>query len=421
MHTQPHAPAVTEILQFLPSCTSDQPYSLALILPPPPPSLNPSLPWNWWTVLSRSAAFCAIFIWRKKLISHSMNFHNLCSAVIGKWWATGLTGKHTHAHTRIPTNLLSKLQARSLFCTNGIWQWFMKKRSHTTPRYIQQHKARLLAQTWAQREVTAPSTKPHWQRCTLWLEVNTAFMQPTKWMHLLSISCFDEFHGYESTCFRTQRLLNDSSGNCVGLGWNKSDFPSVTLSPSLYASQSRFIMHYYCGIVSVVNLERPDTPCSSAWVCPLQCQAFLLSFCVGMLDPPCRCYQLQPRWGHHIPSDLLQVLRTQGSDLAGNLQHFLFHSWFWNTHMQSLQEEKRFLREYFFFLLSSDHRAFSAVDCKIHSGCWFVATRVLGGTKQTAQLTGNCQQAQKKRRKRYSKWDRQMRDRWKGKSFLVSC
>lgn len=69
-----HAP----VINLIPS-----PYSYA-------PSLNPSLPWNRWSVLSPNAAFRAIFIWRKKLISHSMNFHILHSAVIGKWRATGL-------------------------------------------------------------------------------------------------------------------------------------------------------------------------------------------------------------------------------------------------------------------------------------------------------------------------------------------
>lgn len=101
------------------------------------------------------------------------------------------------------------------------------------------------------------------------------FSRSTKWMHwLLSITCFDEFHEYETLCFLTQWFSNDSSGNSR----------DVTLSQSLCASlQSHFLLHYRCGFVRVVNLVRLNTPWLSAQVCPPQYQAFFC-LCAGMLD-----------------------------------------------------------------------------------------------------------------------------------------
>lgn len=102
------------------------------------------------------------------------------------------------------------------------------------------------------------------------------FSRPTKLMHWpLSITCFDEFHEYESLCFLTQWLLNDSSGNCMRL--RKSKNPDVTLSPSLFVSfRSNFLLHH-CSFVKAMNPAWPDTPCLSVQVCPLQCQAVLFS------------------------------------------------------------------------------------------------------------------------------------------------
>lgn len=42
----------------------------------------PSFPQNRWSVLSPNAAFHAIFIWRNRLVSHSMNFHKLSLGLI---------------------------------------------------------------------------------------------------------------------------------------------------------------------------------------------------------------------------------------------------------------------------------------------------------------------------------------------------
>lgn len=72
MHTHRQ---VTEILQILPSHSDDQPHSLFSSHPP-------SFPRNRWSVLSPNAAFHAIFIWRNKLVSHSMNFHKLSLGLI---------------------------------------------------------------------------------------------------------------------------------------------------------------------------------------------------------------------------------------------------------------------------------------------------------------------------------------------------
>lgn len=84
----------------------------------------------------------------------------------------------------------------------------------------------------------------------------------------------------------------------------------------------------FCSITTVVIAEqseqwtlRGQTPCFTAQVCPLQCQACFRSFSVGMLDPIYIHYQLQLRWGQHIPSDSLLVLTTLGG-LAGNPQWF---------------------------------------------------------------------------------------------------
>lgn len=52
---------------------------------PLPSSLSshpPSFPRNRWSVLSPNAAFHAIFIWRNKLVSHSMNFHKLSLGLV---------------------------------------------------------------------------------------------------------------------------------------------------------------------------------------------------------------------------------------------------------------------------------------------------------------------------------------------------
>lgn len=40
---------------------------------------------------------------------------------------------------------------------------------------------------------------------------------------------------------------------------------------------------------------------------------FFFSFCMGVLNPLCIHYQLQLRWGHHIPTNSLWVLRTEDS------------------------------------------------------------------------------------------------------------
>ncbi len=217
--------------------------------------------------------------------------------------------------------------------------------SNTKQGYWPKHgyKERLLLHQQSHTDSSAccgPGSTPH--QCSPMDE----FSRPTKWKHWpLSITCFDEFHEYESLCFLTQWFLNDSSGNC----------PDVTLGASLYASFWRhFVLHYHCGFVRVVNPERPDTPCLSAQVCHPQCQAFFFFFCEDMLDPLYICYQLQLRWGQHIPSDSLWVLRTQGSDLAGNLQQFQLHGWFWNTHIQILQGENWFSREYFFYTAATE-------------------------------------------------------------------
>lgn len=219
--------------------------------------------------------------------------------------------------------------------------------------------------------------------------------------------------------------LNDSLMTLPETAWGldktKVTFP-VSHWVQVYMPVSGVIL--WCITTVVLSewwtLRGQTHPAPAVWVCPLQCQAFFLSFCVGMLDPLCRCYKLQRRWGHHIPSGSLQVLRTQGSDLAGNLQQFLFHSWFWNTHMQSLQEENWFLREYFFFL-NSNHRAFLQWIAKSILGAGLLLLTFLVGQNRQLNWQWIVSRPRKKRRERYSKWDRQMRDRWKRKSFLVLC
>lgn len=112
-HTHTHAVtnvhAETDILQFISSRTDNQPHSL--ILHPPRPRSPSALP-----SFRIDGVFCHPMLRfmqysskgrKKKLISHSMNFHKLSSAPIGKSRSTGLTHTHTNtlattAHTNNP-------------------------------------------------------------------------------------------------------------------------------------------------------------------------------------------------------------------------------------------------------------------------------------------------------------------------------
>lgn len=166
----------------------------AINLIPTATSLGPSLsiPSLKSMVTQCCGVVCRIHL--NIFILDSMNLHKLCSVLTAKSRATGLTHMHVLVHTHTSTTPLSKLQARALFGTTGIWQWFMEKGSHTTPWYTQKQKARLPAQTWAQRKVTASQTKPYWQQCMLCSGVNIASMKPDKWIQPIPlhelIGCF---------------------------------------------------------------------------------------------------------------------------------------------------------------------------------------------------------------------------------------
>lgn len=128
----------------------------------------------------------------------------------------------------------------------------------------------------------------------------------------------------------------------------------------------------FCSITTVVIAEqseqwtlRGQTPCLTAQVCPLQCQACFCSFSGGMLDPIYIRYQLQLRWGHHIPSDSLWVLKTLGG-LAGNPQWFWLHGRFWNTHADTAG--RKVIPKRYSILLTQEPQSFSEAHRKIHSG-----------------------------------------------------
>lgn len=154
-HTNTHTHTVTEISKFIPSRASDQPHSLACVFLPPIFFLA-SLKINKKKIKIIQGLFCHLTL---HFMQYSFDggessshtqwiFINSARCWLVKEgqqaWSTLLCG-YVHSHS--PATPLSKLQARALFRTTGIWQWFMEKGSHTTT----------LIHTGAQSKVTSPN------------------------------------------------------------------------------------------------------------------------------------------------------------------------------------------------------------------------------------------------------------------------
>lgn len=148
------------------------------------------------------------------------------------------------------------------------------------------------------------------------------FSRPTKWMQwLLSITCFDEFHEYESLCNPTQWFFNDSSGNCAGLRKRKNDSSCQTELSCMCQQLESFsaaLPLRFCQS----GEPRPDALCLSAQVCPPPCQAFCFSFSTACWIIFISAISYSSGEDNTSFFHSLGVMKTQGSHLAGKLQHF---------------------------------------------------------------------------------------------------
>lgn len=119
---------------------------------------------------------------KKRLISHSMNFHKLCSAVIFKWM---LQARHTCAYDRThqqPHYPSSRRELCFVPLESDSDLWWRGVTLH--PDTHSNTKQGYWPKNGYKERLLLPPVKPHWLRCTEWFGVNITSMQPNRWIQL---------------------------------------------------------------------------------------------------------------------------------------------------------------------------------------------------------------------------------------------